>query len=112
MQLSQGIPPFLLLFLWQRIYIFSLFLIQESVAPNESLKKSKSKHSKTIIDAFTALTQSEMRAQMQIQINVTAKLRKIRAKVKWNNGGNFNGRKHYEKLLPSAKQLLTTLQHK
>nr|XP_036222790.1 uncharacterized protein LOC106616726 isoform X1 [Bactrocera oleae] len=84
---------------------------KESVAPNESLKKSKSKHSKTIIDAFTALTQSEMRAQMQIQINVTAKLRKIRAKVKWNNGGNFNGRKHYEKLLPSAKQLLTTLQH-
>uniref|UniRef100_A0A034WUE0 Uncharacterized protein n=2 Tax=Bactrocera dorsalis TaxID=27457 RepID=A0A034WUE0_BACDO len=84
---------------------------KESVAPKEALKKSKSKQSKTIIDACTALTQSEMRAQMQIQINIKAKLRKIRAKIKWNNGRSFNGRKHYEKCLPSANELFTTLQH-
>ncbi|XP_050318375.1 uncharacterized protein LOC126751947 [Bactrocera neohumeralis] len=84
---------------------------KESVTPNEPLKKLKSKQSKTIIDACTALTQSEMRAQIQTQINIKAKLRKIRAKVKWNNGRSFNGRKHYEKLLPSAKDLLTTLQY-
>uniref|UniRef100_A0A0K8UAK3 Uncharacterized protein n=2 Tax=Bactrocera latifrons TaxID=174628 RepID=A0A0K8UAK3_BACLA len=80
-------------------------------APNEHLKKSKSKLSKTLIDACTALTQSEMRAQMQTQINIKAKLRKVRAKVKWNNGRRLNGRKYYEKLLPSANELLTTLQH-
>lgn len=53
-----------------------------------------------------------MRAQLQTQINIRAKLRKIRAKVKWNSGKNFTGGKHYEKLLPSANELLTTLHHK
>ncbi|XP_054082661.1 uncharacterized protein LOC105216948 isoform X1 [Zeugodacus cucurbitae] len=84
---------------------------QKKLVSHLSLKKRKSKHNKTIIDASTAFTESEIYAHLQTQINIKAKLSKSRAKVNWQNRKYPTVGKHYEKLLPSASELLTTLHH-
>ncbi|CAD6999554.1 unnamed protein product [Ceratitis capitata] len=62
-----------------------------------------------IIDERLGLTEAEMREQLQARTNIPMKIRKFRAKIQWNSRNCLASTKHYERILPSAHELLTRL---
>ncbi|XP_067623461.1 uncharacterized protein [Eurosta solidaginis] len=80
-----------------------------SITTSKSFPQTKY-NTKLIIDERTNLPPAEMYTQLQVQVDLRKKLRKMRAKIKWSQAQHITcSRKLYERILPTASELLSRL---